>query len=174
METPMPKILVLEDDYRTAESLEEAIASELAEFHPEVEVLGTEAEFVLNWLPEFKKGSKQRPDVIVIDVMLRWTDPAPAQPVPPPEVIEGGFARAGLRCYGLIQGEHALSRSKVILFTNLDEKDMSSLGGKPSGLLFIPKGQEDAILRPLRSALESVVASPNVLSSSAHSDSQIP
>src|ERR1051325_11089435 len=104
----MGKILIVEDDETMATWLIKAIQQGLADLQPQIEILETESEFVLTWLPLFKRGAKKRPDAIVIDGMLSWTDAAPNQPARPPEVIEGGFARAGLRCYQLIQRDPAL------------------------------------------------------------------
>jgi len=153
----MARVLLLEDDPSTCESLKDAILSKLSDLRPEVEVIETESEFVQNWLPEVSKGARQPPHVIVIDVMLRWTDPSPNQPPRPPEVIKGGFSRAGLRCHELIRKNRALSQTRVILFTSLTPTDLDAIGGKPVGVEFVQKDDEEAVLQPIRAALASAI-----------------
>jgi hypothetical protein len=147
------RILVLEDDSRMSDWLEASIHRELADLDPVIEIVETEAEFVLEWLPSFRQSLKAQPQVIVIDVMLRWTDPAPDQPPRPAEVIEGGFMRAGLRCFKLIRSSVALARTKVIFFSSLTEEDLESLGVACERCKFVPKDDGQAILASIRAAM---------------------
>lgn len=151
----MVRILIIEDDDAMCEWLESAIQRELAAFLPKIEILETEAEFVLQWLPGFDKGIKLKPDVIVIDIMLRWTNPSPEQPPRPPEVIQGGFLRAGLRCLEKIQNCPDLAKTPLILFTSLTEKDLESMGGRPQGVEFLPKEDGHVLFKKIRDALKS-------------------
>lgn len=149
----MANILLLEDDPLTCEWLEEAIRSKLWDLHPEIEVIETESEFAQNWIPEVSNGARKPPDVIVIDIMLRWTDPSPNPPPRPLEVIEGGFVRAGLRCLDLIRKQPVLSQTRLILFTSLTPEDLSAIGGKPQGVQLVLKDDQNAVLEPIRAAL---------------------
>jgi CheY-like chemotaxis protein len=157
----MRRVLILEDDSAMSEWLESAIHREMADLRPEIEVLETESEFVLKWLPEFDKGLREKPAVIVIDVMLRWTDPDPDQPPRPPEVIDGGFMRAGLRCLDLIRKHTTLSRSRVVLFTNLSKENLESIGGNADDVEFVQKDDALVVLRRIRAALTRVPSSPS-------------
>jgi CheY-like chemotaxis protein len=150
----MRSILILEDNPTASEWLESAIQRYLADLNPRTEVLETEAEFVHGWVREFDQGGKRRPDLIVIDIMLRWTDPAPDQPPRPPEVIEGGFTKAGLRCLDLIRHHRALSQSRVILFTVLSQEDLKGLG-KPGDVEVLRKGDGQKIIESIRTVLEA-------------------
>jgi CheY-like chemotaxis protein len=152
----MASILLLEDDPLTCEWLDNTIKSELSDLRPEIEVIETESEFTQNWIPEVSKGIRTPPDVIVIDIMLRWTDPSPDQPPRPPEVIEGGFVRAGLRCLDLIRKQPVLSQTRVILFTSLTPEDLNAFGGKPQEVLLVQKDDQDAVLGRIRAALTQV------------------
>jgi hypothetical protein len=147
------RILVLEDDSRMSDWLKALIYRELADLDPVIELVETEAEFVLEWLPSFRQSLKAQPQVIVIDVMLRWTDPSPDQPPRPPEVIAGGFMRAGLRCFNLIRNNIALAHTKVILFSSLTSEDLASLGVTCEGCRFVPKDDGRAVLASIRAAM---------------------
>jgi len=132
--------------------LEKVIIRDLSDLHPEIEPLETESAFV-DWLPLFDSGKKKRPDVVVIDVMLRWTNPHPEQPERPPDVIEGGFMRAGLRCLERIRANPKLIFSRVILFTVLTKEDLNALGANMEGVDFLPKTDGNLICNQIRAAL---------------------
>jgi hypothetical protein len=135
--------------------LEDIIDKNLGDLDPKIEIIETEAEFRLTWLPEFENGRKTRPDVFLIDVMLRWTDPSPDQPPRPPEVIEGGFMRAGLRCLDLIQRRKSLSESRVIILTALTKKDLEGLGARLEGVELLHKEDISVLPNQIRAALKS-------------------
>ncbi len=154
----MGHVLILEDDASASGWLESAIRRELTDLASAIEIVETESEFVLEWLPQFDQGMKPQPSVIVIDIMLRWTDPAPQQPPRPPEVIQGGFMRAGLRCLESIRQRPKLLHVPVVLYTALTREDLFSLGGKPDGVQFVQKGDGQAVLGPIRAALARPIA----------------
>ena len=154
----MGRILIIEDDSTWCQWLETSIKRDLAELWPEVEVVESEAEFVLKWVPGFDAGSKKRPDIIVLDIMLRWTDPDPEQSPRPPNVVEGGFMRAGLRCLDMIKRHGKLSKSHVIIVTVLSQEDLSAIGGNPRATDFVQKNNGEAVLRRIRSALLRIPA----------------
>jgi len=124
------KILILEDDATMSDWLQESIERDFVNMNPEVEVLESESEFVLQWVPQFEKSPKHPPDVIVIDIMLKWTSPARNQPPRPLDAIKGGYVRGGLRCFDLIRNHHLLSRSHVILLTILTKNDLDNVLSK--------------------------------------------
>ena len=149
----MGQILILEDDNSMLLLLEDIVKRNLTDLCPNVELIETESEFILNWMPEFEQGKRKKPDVFVIDVMLRWTDPAPNQPPRSPEAIEGGFMRAGLRCLDQIKQRRALSRSHVILLTALTKKDLDVLGAKLDGVELLHKADINLLAGQIRMAL---------------------
>src|SRR5690349_1085902 len=93
------RILLLEDDHRQVEYSHKQIESALPQAI--VDPVNSEYEF----RQKMDSIGLQPPDVIVIDVMLRWTDPAPEMPARPPDVEQEGFYTAGLRCAKLLQGD---------------------------------------------------------------------
>ena len=147
----MGQILILEDDASMHALLEGIIHDELPDW--KVETLETEYEFRLSWLPWFDLGKKVRPDVVVIDVMLRWTNPSVDQPPRPPEVIEGGFMRAGLRCLELIRQRPALANTRLIFLTSLTKKNLDALGANLDGVLLMHKDNIDQLVGQIRPVL---------------------
>lgn len=113
------KILVVEDDYLQSEWLVPTLRDTFPRVR--IEAVSTEKEFRTK-LPEILTDP---PTVVVMDVMLRWADPEPTMEPPPPEVEEGGFYRAGLRCQQLLAAQQRTSHVPVILYTVLDREDLN-------------------------------------------------
>ena len=89
----MKQILIVEDDHLQSEWIE----IEIKKHFPgvQVEKIATEYDFRIK-LEDVKKNP---PDIILIDVMLRWTDPSPNMIHAPKDVKEdGGHFHAGFRC----------------------------------------------------------------------------
>ncbi len=91
-----PFIVVLEDDHLQ----EDLLRDQLQHAFPaaRIDTVVTEQDF-RDRLAEFRR---ERPDVIIMDVMLRWASPRPDAPAPPADVASGGYQRAGFRCAELI------------------------------------------------------------------------
>lgn len=114
----MKTILIVEDDHLQADWLHGI----LEEHFPQAEIrwIQTEVEFqnAINGL------RKEPPDLVLLDVMLRWTDPAPNMIVPPKEIRDnGGFFRAGFRCERMLRQHEETKNVPVILYTVLEEYD---------------------------------------------------
>src|SRR5690242_14095860 len=107
----MRRIILLEDDHRQVDSSREKIVSVFPQLS--VEIVNSEYEF----RQQLESIATQPPDVIVIDVMLRWTDPAPQMPLRPPDVQREGFYTAGLRCAKLLQHDPRTRRIPLIFYT---------------------------------------------------------
>jgi len=140
------RILLVEDDHLQAEG----ITAEFERAFPgaKVQTIATESDFVAN----LNQIADNPPDVIIIDVMLRWADPAPDLKPPPPEVQEGGFFRAGIRCKDMLQRNKNTDDIPVVVYTVLDRSDL------PEGLEFIPKGANfRALVNRIREVLEKSV-----------------
>jgi CheY-like chemotaxis protein len=60
------------------------------------------------------------PVIIVMDVMLRWCDPAPDMPPMPDDVRAEGFSRAGVRCVNLLLKNSHTQHVPFVVFTVLD------------------------------------------------------
>ena len=115
----MIHILLVEDDYDQAESLESALSAHFAE--STITKINTECEFNEK-LGELEQNT---PDIAVIDVMLRWTDPSPNMRDVPNEVKEGGHFEAGLRCERHLRELAETANVPVILYTVLRKEDMT-------------------------------------------------
>ena len=113
------RILLVEDDIIQSDLICDALGQE---FHGgEVKLIKTEHEF-RSWLDDI---TGRVPDIVIIDVMLRWTDPSPDQPPSPDDVREEGHYRAGFRCRKLLSEHVATKDVPVILYTVLDHADIS-------------------------------------------------
>jgi hypothetical protein len=139
-------IVVVEDDHNQAAWIE----ARLKERFPEAEFRRVKTEH------EFRSLSSEfaqvPPDIVIMDVMLRWTDPSPNQPARPERVKEEGPFKAGLRCQEIFASIPGCGTVPVLLYTVLEEKDLRKELGKLTGLFVHLRKDSDA--GPL---LESVV-----------------
>ena len=145
----MPHFVVVEDDHMQREPLE----GRLRETFPgaRVDALVSESEFRAA-LPELRR---QVPDLVVMDVMVRWEIPRQGMSEPPPDVLAGGYFRAGLRCAQLLHDDPALRPVPVILYTILElsdlERDRQVL---PANTSYLGKNTDiEALLRLVRQRL---------------------
>lgn len=143
-------LVVVEDDHLQAGPLSEHLA---AAFDPvTVETVATEEDFRTAMRLRFR-GSV--PDLIVMDVMLRWAFPRPDMTAPPPDVVAGGYHRAGLRCARLLHADEVLRSVPVVLYTILEESDLLR-GGRdlPPNATYVGKTSEfDVLVRRLRAQM---------------------
>jgi ActR/RegA family two-component response regulator len=104
-------ILVIEDDGYQANELKRHLDKIGA-----VKCIPTELDFY----KQVKNAPSLPFKVAVVDMMLRWTDPAPDMEMPPPEVSSQGFLIAGLRCCRTLKerGIHC------VIFTALDPNEI--------------------------------------------------
>ncbi|WP_020390786.1 hypothetical protein [Kribbella catacumbae] len=115
-------IVVVEDDFLQEGPLEEHLQNTFPAAC--IETLSTESEF-RERLPALREA---KPDLVILDVMLRWASPRPDLPEPPPDVIEGDYFRAGLRCAELMAKDDELSSVPVIIYTILERSDLERSG----------------------------------------------
>ena len=145
----MPHFVVVEDDHLQ----EGPIADNLVGMFPDATVEGfaTEEQFRAH-LPRMRETV---PDLVVMDVMLRWASPRPGLPAPPDDVVAGGYYRAGLRCARLMLGDERLRRVPVVLYTILERNDLERDGQTlPSNATYVGKNSEPEVLsRHIRSRL---------------------
>jgi CheY-like chemotaxis protein len=138
-----PYILVVEDDHLQ----EGPLVDEINDAFPgsRVKSIYTEREF----REELTVLHREAPDLVIMDVMLRWADPRPNSPDPPEEVVRDGFYRAGLRCAELIAGDDELRTIPVILYTILEKDDLEREGKRlPANVTYIRKSADlDALMR---------------------------
>lgn len=133
------KFVIVEDDHLQAGSLRREL--ERAFKGCEVQRIPTESEF-RERLPHL---AEERPDFIIMDVMLRWTDPSPDMKPAPEEVTRNGPARAGFRCLRLLGQHEELEDVDIILHTVLEQNDLgAALEGMPAKVrvTYLPKSSD--------------------------------
>src|SRR3954452_24936801 len=133
------KIVLVEDDrYQREES-----GTAILERYPDavIQTIRTESQF-LGTLETFT----ERPDIFLIDIMLRWADPSPDMPPMTPNAI---FLEAGFRCAAELQ--KVMPGVPTVLYTTLDVQDIQ---GKretlPPEVRYVRKSSD---FRPLYEAI---------------------
>jgi CheY-like chemotaxis protein len=132
------RILLIEDNRLQAEYIERTLESGFVRLS--LGRISTEHEF----RSEASKIAEDPPDVILLDVMLRWTDPAPESEMPPrpDDVVAGGSQRAGLRCLRVLSSDARLATIPVILYTVLARADLEGEMENSVKVEYLPKEAE--------------------------------
>jgi CheY-like chemotaxis protein len=147
-------ITLVEDDHLQAEWLESRL--DAAFRGVVIKRLNTESDFY-EWLNELENNDEVNPDLFIIDVMLRWADPSPTIAEPPPDVVDNGFYRAGLRCKDQVMANERTRDVPIILYTVLEELDLEkALENRPSGVTHLRK---DSSAEPLIRMIRKIVGS---------------
>jgi CheY-like chemotaxis protein len=138
-----PYIVVVEDDHLQ----EGPLIDQINDTFPggRVKSIYTEHEF----REQLTELHHEIPDLVIMDVMLRWADPRPGNADPPEEVAREGFYRAGLRCAELIAADDKLRAVPVILYTILEKDDLERQGKPlPANVTYVRKSTDlDVLLR---------------------------
>jgi hypothetical protein len=126
-------IIHVEDDHLQADLLHLTLKSEFPGIN--VERISTELDFY-NRL----ESLEQVPDVFIIDVMLRWTNPSIDMQSPPQDVAQEGFYRAGLRCGRKIAAHEIARHVPVIFYSVLERTDLEQeLKSVPGNITYLTK-----------------------------------
>jgi CheY-like chemotaxis protein len=134
-------IMLVEDDHLQSAALQEDLRREFPSAR--IELVRTEYEFYR----KLDAIERDRPDVIVMDVMLRWTNPAPEMPPPSDVVRAEGFYKAGLRCTALLNENEKTKNIPVILYTSLEKQDLhDDLDKLPQNVEYTGKDADVATL----------------------------
>jgi hypothetical protein len=142
------RILLIEDIYLQGEWLETQLASA---FRCEIRWVKTASEFQ-SQLDDIGAWS---PDLALVDVMLKWSEPRPDMAPPPPTWSR---TTAGIECQRLLGSHPGTGRTQVILYTILSRKDLSGkLPQLPAGVSHLVK---DADLEPLFQRIREVTGEP--------------
>lgn len=142
-------IVIVEDDYLQAGWLE----SELKKEFPGAEIRQVKTE--LDFRKQLDALAANPPNIIIMDIMLRWTHPSPNMTPAPPAVREGGFYRAGIRCQHLLQEEEKTRHIPLVLYTILREEDLETeLEDLPTHTVHLSKtGDAGAIIMAIQSLI---------------------
>jgi DNA-binding NarL/FixJ family response regulator len=133
----MIRILHVEDDPCEAEHVRQTLEKEFTSRGVTIQRVCTELQF-RTMLDEIVQNP---PTLVLMDIMLRWCDPAPDLKEPPADVRSGGYDRAGLRCQRLLWAKNP--NIPVIFFTVLHESDMEGdLRPMEKNVFFISKGPD--------------------------------
>jgi hypothetical protein len=150
------RIVGLEDDESFWDLLQEAIEREF----PGVDLtwLRSEADFCA----EFAGFIEKPPDVFLLDVMVKWANAAETMPVPPTDVKQQGYYRAGLRCRNRLLMHPATATLPVILYTVLERADVEIVGsGLPPGTVYVRKDVEfENLFAALRRLAQRAIQRP--------------
>ncbi len=141
------RVLLVEDDHFQRENVRQAIENAIK---AEVETKSTEWEFQR----DFEAIAANPPHVAVLDIMLRWANPAADMPIPPPDVTSS--SEAGLRCASRLLNDLRTREVKVLLYSVLAKED---LGDRP------PEGA-DCIIKELD--FENLIEKLKQLAASVH------
>src|SRR5258705_12117565 len=134
------KLVLVEDDSLQAEWMMKGLANAL---QPELELIPHEEESGRR----LGAIASSPPDIFVIDVILRWTDPHPRTPPPPPDVVDEGRERAGFRCWKRLADLPSTRAVPVILYSFLDGAHFpTEIASLPPTSIYLRK---EADLRPL-------------------------
>lgn len=109
-------IIIIEDDPVQYKFIEETL--EQKDFtNLRLERIKFEAEF----RNRFDEIAKDRPEILILDVMIRWTDPSPNMEKPPQKIIDDGFYRAGIRCIQMLNDDKRTKNIPIIVYSVLEE-----------------------------------------------------
>lgn len=142
------RIVVVEDDPLYADSLEQLLARAFP--GAAIERVRTEHEFTTR-IDDYRAAP---PSVFVIDVMLRWTDPAPEMPEPPDEVKRQGFYKAGLRCQARLASQAETRDVPVVFHSVLERGDLGGILDDILHVTFVAKGSDgEELLRAVKASM---------------------
>lgn len=143
---PTVQILLVEDDHLQAQGIQSGLRQLLGREYPNLnfETIPTESQFYARFDEIARRGF----DLAIIDVMMRWADPAPDMPEPPADVEEGGFFRAGLRCKKKLETDTRTSSIPTIVYTVLDDSRL------PQGVDIVHKSGD---LKPLADRIKELL-----------------
>ena len=111
--------LIVEDDKLQFSFIKNGIKQGRYFKDSRIERIATESEFI----EKLESIATEKPDVILLDIMLRWTDPTPDMTLPPPDIAEEGFFRAGVRCEQRLANDMRTRNIPVIVYSILEKQD---------------------------------------------------
>ncbi len=143
--------LVIEDDFVYTHS----IITELKTEFNNVDILLVETE--KDFYERFKEIEQFNPDIIILDVMIRWNN-REAIGEQPSDDLASDFFRAGFRCLELISNSNKLFDVPVVLHTVLDWHALiTEVGNLPKHVVYLNKNSLlDKLLMTIRSSVRAL------------------
>jgi CheY-like chemotaxis protein len=114
------RVLLVEDDHLEARRVNSALRDAFPSC--DVELIRNEHSF----RERFEATVALRPDVVVMDLMLRWSDPSPTIPALPEEVRAGGNLKAGARCCRMLVSDPRTKHIPIIIYSAADQRTLDS------------------------------------------------
>ncbi|HYV91135.1 MAG TPA: hypothetical protein VE978_05105 [Chitinophagales bacterium] len=144
------KILIVEDDYSQADWLVLQITDRFKDYS--IDLIETELEF----RTKIKTIEDNPPELILMDIMLRWTNPSPEMVKPPIDIAKSGIFDAGFRCQNLLKQSEKTRNIQIIFYSVLDKDDLESkLKNMPSNVVHLKKEANMApLFNQMRKALK--------------------
>jgi CheY-like chemotaxis protein len=144
------RVLVVEDDELWQDHIQRCLSMDLA--GAETRVISTESEFLYS----FEEIACWKPDVVILDVMLKWATLGSLPTEPAPKQGET-YHRAGLRCLRRLESEERTRMVPKVLFTVTTLRDLAlDLVSLPDHVRHVQKGScttlRKAVMDSLRQA----------------------
>jgi CheY-like chemotaxis protein len=151
----MRKILVVEDDYLARDWMCAALRNAFG--NDAVGEIANELEFQTR----FQEILEVPPAIIVMDMLLPWTSPAPNLQPPPERVDREGIYTAGLRCKEMLEKDHRTRNIKVLFYTVLSRDDLlARLGSETDTLTYLQKDSNlDTLIARIRELVDPASSS---------------
>ncbi len=136
-----------------SESIEKTLKQKF--LNAEIVPLDTESQFY-SYLDELAVNpTLSRPDIAIIDAMVRWENPSENMRKPPKEVSQEGFHRAGVRCVKKLLARQETKGIGIILYSILEKEDLAQeLNNLPGKISFVTKKEDlDELIEKIYSIL---------------------
>ena len=148
----MLKVLIVEDDHLYAHHLKLLFEDVFREV--EIFLITSEKQF----REDFKAIEDFTPDLVILDVMLRWMTPPLNMSSIPRDGSATGFYRAGFRCLKLLIQSQVLKDTPVIIHSVLEKDEFQEeLGNLPMNVFASDKHQlNDSLIKYVRSVLREL------------------
>lgn len=127
-------ILIVEDDKLQFEAIEKALIEDQINRCDRIERIKTESEF----REKFETIAADSPDVIILDMMIRWASRS-KWVEPPKEIAEAGFYLAGVRCERMLATDARTENIPIIFYTTLDNDESRNFLPERSQINYLDK-----------------------------------
>jgi len=128
------RVLLVEDDHLQADVIIQSLNHEFSDII--VITVDSESEFY-EWVDS---QDNNLPDLIIMDIMLRWCEPNPKMPIPPPEIESAGHFRAGIRCLKRLKETDGLESVPVVIYSVLSDRELGKeLEASPHHIVHLEK-----------------------------------